>query len=228
MNDGSDQSTSSEHPEMERSLSVAVVTSSTGPALVKGALELVNWAAAAISVSNPNAGLAVQTVALLGGWAWSAWRLDRVRPALVAIANRIQSLQNEYVKKEEFADFLWDGMRRLSEQPEPPRQRLLRSIMLNVMNEPREHTENRLFLRLADELSVQALEMVLTEMSQRLDRHQHAAQIHGFDSRTDVFEELTAAGLLKRNVYTQDDDGRDLPALNTRGVNFINFARETD
>jgi hypothetical protein len=141
-------------------VSVAVVKADHAPA-VDAVIGAVNIASAGIALINPPAGAVVLTIAVVGGWAWNKWKFDRVRPVLEEVTKRVQSIENDYVRREEFADMLWDALRRLGEQPDPGRRKLLRNIILNTMDEPTDHTENRLFLRLADELSTVELRVFL-------------------------------------------------------------------
>jgi hypothetical protein len=156
---GGDDAADATHA-LERTLSVAVVKADQTP-VVEGVMGAVNILAAAISVANPAAGAAMQSVAVLGGWAWNKWKFDRVRPVLEEVTKRVQRIENDYVRREEFADMLWDALRRLGDQPDPKRRELLRNIIFNAATEPKDHTEHRRFLRLADELSWEELRVFL-------------------------------------------------------------------
>ncbi len=207
---------------MEGTLSVAVVKADHAP-LIRGVMDTVNLAGAAISVANPKAGLAVQTVAVLGGWIWNSWKFDRVKPVLENVVDRIHKIEHDYVRSEAFADVLWDALRRLGDQPDPTRRARLRNILLNVIDNPKDHTENRLFLRLADELSGGALEG-LSVVSRLQGKAEHSAQMgRGRSRHPDVLEELTAAALIKKDTYLIPDDE---PALNSRGTEFLRYCSE--
>jgi len=146
--------------ELERSISVAVVKADYSPA-IDSVLAAVNTAAAVIALKNAVAGAAVQSTAILGGWVWNRYKFDRVKPVLLDIQKRIQSVEAEYVRREEFADLLQDALRRLGDQPDPERGNWIRNALLRILDEPKDHTENRRYLRLADELST-AAQKVLT------------------------------------------------------------------
>jgi len=148
---------------LERAISLAVVKVDQGLA-IESALAAVNTAAAVIGFVNPIAGTALQTTAVLGGWVWNRYKLDRVKPVLVEIQKRIQAVESEYVRREEFADLLEDAFRRLGDQPDPERGNWIRNALLRIVDEPRDHTENRRYLRLADELSTPA-QKILTVIS---------------------------------------------------------------
>ena len=68
--------------------------------------------------------------------------------------------RDSFAQRDEFPDLLEDVLRRLSEQPDPDRRKGLQSIFEKIMEEPREHQANRLFLRLADELPSGALRLL--------------------------------------------------------------------
>jgi hypothetical protein len=137
---------------MERAVSVAVVKPDGTPA-IQAVIGSVNVAAAAISAVNPQAGIGVQALCAVAGWAWAKWKYDRVKPVLEETAKRIQGIESAYVRREEFADLLWDTLRRLGDQPSAHRQGLLGNILFNAIRAPQDHTLNRLFLRLADEMT---------------------------------------------------------------------------
>jgi len=145
---------------LERDISLAVVKADHTPA-VESVLAAVNTTAAIIAIKNAFAGAAIQGTALLGGWAWNRYKFDRVKPVLLQVQKRIQSVETEYVRREEFADLLQDAFRRLGDQPDPERGNWIRNALLKIIDAPKDHTENRRYLRLADELSADA-QKVLT------------------------------------------------------------------
>jgi hypothetical protein len=148
---------------MERAVSLAVVKPDHAP-IVDSVLDAVNLAAAGVAIANAKAGFAIQSVAVLGGWVWNKWKFDRVSPVLEEVAKRIQGIEHDYVRREEFADLLWDGLRRIGDQPDAVRRGRLRNILLNVVSAPKDHEDNRLFLRLADELSAVETRVLLATL----------------------------------------------------------------
>jgi hypothetical protein len=156
MNDGDMNNSGT---EMESSVSIAVLAPDSGT-IVGRLKDMVNLAAAAISVANPAAGLAVQTTAVLGGWIFQDRKCDRIRDALESVAARIQRVESEYVRKEEFADLLEDTLRRMADQPDEGRRHVMREVLESVMQRPRDFTESRLFVRLADELPTTHLKVI--------------------------------------------------------------------
>ena len=136
---------------MESSVSIAVVRPDHG-AVVDRIKDAVNLAAASISATNPAAGLALKTAAILGGWVFQERKYSRIKDALTSVANRIQQVEHEYVRKEEFADLLEETLRRMADQPSEDRRQIMRGILESVMERPRDFNESRLFVRLADEL----------------------------------------------------------------------------
>lgn len=137
--------------DAERHIAIAVIKPDRSRVL-QTVVDGVNLLADAIGAENPAAGIAVKTVAVLGGWVFQIHKYDRVRPALQAVAERLERTRTEYVRKEEFADVLEDALRRLAEQPNAERRQRIQNLLTNVMARPRDHAEHRLFLRLADEL----------------------------------------------------------------------------
>jgi hypothetical protein len=127
--------------------------------IVPRVLDAVNLAGDAIGVVNPAAGLGIKTVAVLGGWLYEARKYDRVGETLEDVVERVKDLDAKaavYVKAEEFTDFLEDALRKIADQPDPERRQALRAILLHVMERPNDHLKNIRFLRLANELPVEA------------------------------------------------------------------------
>jgi hypothetical protein len=87
-------------------------------------------------------------------------RPDRVFPVLRGLWDQQEKIKREYVKKEEFADLLLEGLRRAAEQPDPARREDLRTIILKITREPRRHDEHLMFIRWADELPLEALRVL--------------------------------------------------------------------
>ena len=68
---------------MESSVSIAVVRPDHG-AVVDRIKDAVNVAAAIISATNPAAGLALKTAAILGGWVFQERKYSRIKDALTS------------------------------------------------------------------------------------------------------------------------------------------------
>jgi hypothetical protein len=141
---------------LEHRVSVAIVKPDHEPAL-RTIIDGVNLLADAIAITNPVAGLAVRTGSVLSGWVWNRWKFDRVSPVLEAVSTRIQRVESDYVRQDEFADLLEDALRRISEQPSSDRRSALTNALLRIVEEPQDHVRNRWFLRCADELDGDAL-----------------------------------------------------------------------
>jgi len=155
----SDPKSDKSNMEMESSVSIAVLKPDHG-VIIERIRDGVNLAASSISVANPVAGVAIQTVAILGGWLFQERKYDRIKDALASVADRIQKVEHEYVKREEFADLLEETFRRMADQPNEERRHIMRGVLESVMERPRDFTESRLFVRLADELPGTHLKVV--------------------------------------------------------------------
>ncbi len=103
--------------------------------------------------------------ATLGGLAWQRRKAERAKDLVVALydlADLLQRTRFESVQKVEFEDLVEDVLRRFSEQrPTPNDATPCEKIFLKIVEEPREHVENRLLIRLADELPSEALKALL-------------------------------------------------------------------
>lgn len=108
----------------------------------------------------PGVGIAIKVAAWTGGWYFDAKKIDRVFPVLVGLRGQQAKIEREYVQKAEFDDLLHEGLRRLSEQPDDARRADLRNIILKITREPRRHDEHLMFIRLADELPLEALRVL--------------------------------------------------------------------
>jgi hypothetical protein len=129
---------------------------SQGIESVKALLEIIE----SLDGIVPGLGAVVKSLAATGAWAWNKRKVDRVRDTLVGLYQRLERTRSEYVRKDEFQDILEETLRRLSEQPNPERRRMMRTIFERILEEPLEHRSNRLFLRLADELPSGAVRLL--------------------------------------------------------------------
>jgi hypothetical protein len=218
----------------ERHLSVAIVKPDDS-ALSEHIKDSVNLIGDAIGVCNPWAGLTIKAVAVLGGWLWIPRKYERVRSFIHALADRVKGMRDGFVKHEEFADLLEDVLRRLSEQPDPDRRKMLRAIFEKVIEEPREHCENRLFLRLADELPSGALRLlsIVDNPVGPSDRNRHLVEViseatglQASDVR-DHIDELLANQILSGNTHRfVPMPGKAIDYLLTRkGRAFVDYCR---
>jgi hypothetical protein len=98
-----------------------------------------------------------KSVAALHGLAWQRRKAERAKDLVVALYDLLQRTRFEYVQKVEFEDLFEEVFRRFSEQPDSDRRDTMRKIFLKIIEAPREHVENRLLIRLADELPSEAL-----------------------------------------------------------------------
>lgn len=102
----------------------------------------------------------VKAVAVFSGWAWQKRRPERAKELFLGLYQRQERMRSEYVSKEEFPDLLNEALRRIAEQPDEDRRRRVRDVFLKILDSPKEHVENRRFLRLADELPAAALKVL--------------------------------------------------------------------
>jgi hypothetical protein len=64
--------------------------------------------------------------------------------------------QDSYVCKDEFKDLLEETLQRIANEPDENRRRWFKNILLKAIEQPRDHSEHRLFLRLTNELTALA------------------------------------------------------------------------
>lgn len=178
-------------------------------------LEVISLAASFAALADPRLaalGPILRGLIFTHGLWTDARKPDRVFDALVAIAAKLHESaaeKNDYVRKDEFKDLFEETLRRLSDQPDPARREWLRHILLKVMDDPKDHAENRLFLRLVDELSTDAhkllsiLNTAVTEDERHLARDEILARRAGTkkDQVVEHLDELARAGLLDRNQF---------------------------
>jgi hypothetical protein len=177
-------------------------------------------------------------LATVGCWPWNPRKADRVHDAIIGLYERLQRTRTEYVRREEFGDLVEETLRRMSEQPDAKRRQDLRMILFKVIETPREHSENRLFLRLADEFPVGALkvlaavEPVIVQAEYRQSFQAILAARTGLDI-TEVGQhmaDLSAAGLFDQKAFRiVAMPGKSLVFLLTRrGAMFLQYCRSRD
>lgn len=167
----------------------------------------------------PIIGNVVKPIALAGAWWLEDRKPDRVFPVLVAVREKISEVeknQNEYVRREEFKDLFEDALRRIADEPDPERRKWFQNILLRVIDEPKEHSHNRLFLRLVEELSsdahkvLAALDMPLTQADRNLERDDMLAKRSSIprDRIAEAMDELARLGLLDRDRFSGPDPSK--------------------
>jgi hypothetical protein len=155
-------------------------------------------------------GTIIKLAAFTGGWWPDDRKADRVFPVLLALKDKLHDadkIRDAYIRKDEFKDLFEETIRRIADEPDPDRREWFENILLNVIERSRGHSENRLFLRLVDELSTAAhkilgsLDTPFTREERQLDRDNILAQRAGLDAGqvVDVLEELISARLIKRD-----------------------------
>jgi hypothetical protein len=70
----------------------------------------------------PVVGTVVNVAMATGTLALGLKKPDRVFPVLPGLWEQQEKIKHDYVRKEEFGDFLLEGIRRLSEQPDSDRR----------------------------------------------------------------------------------------------------------
>lgn len=111
----------------------------------------------------------VKSVASVLGFHFQRRKAERARDLILALYERLQNALPEYVTREEFLDLFEDTLRRTAEQPDKQRREAMRRVFFKIIDEPREHVENRLLVRLADELPLDALK-ALPALNTRLTK----------------------------------------------------------
>ena len=164
----------------------------------------------------PTLGSIIKPMVIAGGWWLDDRKPDRVFPALVAIKDKFHEAerrQSEYIRKEEFKDLFEETIRRIADEPDPDRREWLKNVLLRVMDEPKDHAENRLFLRLLEELSTDAhkllaiLDQPITTTERQLEQDAILAGKAGIrrDRAAEAKEELARLGLIDRQRFVGPD-----------------------
>jgi hypothetical protein len=126
----------------------------------------------------------------------------RIAHCLIGLYDRLQKLEKkidrEYVRQEKFADHAHDAFRRASDDPDEARRKNFEVILANiaVKRDPRPtFEEERMVIRLADELTTAHLRVVIAHDGRRdqgRDRDEHS---------------LARDAILKRRADVQDIKG---------------------
>jgi hypothetical protein len=111
----------------------------------------------------PVLGLAVRLVAWREAWFADGKKSERVTPVLLGLYERLSKLeakQEEYLRSEDAQAVLEDAFARIADQPDETKREDLRRVLFKILEAPRDPSENRLFVRLADELPIPALKLL--------------------------------------------------------------------
>jgi hypothetical protein len=207
-------------PDRDLDINLAlVVLKPPESGIAPGILEAIGLAADAISIVNPEAGLAIKAAAVLGAWPYQRRKWDRVEQVLIGLRDRIDRVVREqtgaadqYVRRPEFADLLEDTVRRIADKPDSNRREAMRAVFLRILDKPLDHTENRRFIRLCDELPTAALEalnvistarpVVPNALSHGIDVRSIIAESTGRDHEEieEAIDQLTNELLLREGV----------------------------
>jgi hypothetical protein len=101
-----------------------------------------------------------KSVANVLGFFGQRRKAERASDLALALYDLLQRTRSEHVKKEEFQDLFEEVLRRTAEQPDAARRENMKRIFFRIIEEPHEHVENRLLLRLADELPADSLKIL--------------------------------------------------------------------
>jgi hypothetical protein len=189
----------------------------------------------------PFLGTIVKPMVVAGGWWAEDRKPDRVFPVLVALKDKLHNTdrsQSEYVRRDEFRDLVEEALRRIADQPSDERRRWLQNIFLRTVDEPRDHTENILFLRLAEELSTNAqkllsvLEQPVTNPSDTLEgRDNLLARRSGVPAERikEALKELVRAGVVDEETLSYGARGqRGFAGMLSRlGSDFLTYRNGT-
>jgi hypothetical protein len=99
----------------------------------------------------------IKSLAAVGGWPWQVRKAERAKVFLLGLYERLERTRFEYTKRDDFPDLFEEVLRRISEQPDDRRRDTMRAVFLKIIEEPRDHVENKLLVRLADELPSEVL-----------------------------------------------------------------------
>jgi hypothetical protein len=149
----------------------------------------------------------IKMAAVGGGWWVDDRKPDRVFPVLLALKDALHDTarkQTEYVRTDQFQDLFEETIRRIANEPSAQRREWFRHILLKILEHPKDHDENRLFLRLTDELSTPAHKVLailnrnLTAAERQLARDAILSVRSGVpeDRVLETLGELARAGLL--------------------------------
>jgi hypothetical protein len=111
----------------------------------------------------PGVDVAIKVVAAGRGWLVDPDKVDRVKPVLLGLYERIAKLEadaKEYIRKPEARAIIEDALARIGDQPDEARRQEMERVLFMILDNPQDLAENRLFLRLADELPVPALKLL--------------------------------------------------------------------
>lgn len=114
----------------------------------------------------PILGLAVRLIARRQAWFGDGKKSDRVTPVLAGLYARIAKLEaaaKDYIRKDQpeaTQALVEEALARIGDQPDEMRREGMQSILYKILERPRDPAENRMFLRLADELPAPALKLL--------------------------------------------------------------------
>jgi hypothetical protein len=111
----------------------------------------------------PGVGVAIRAVAFGRAWFLDGKKADRVTPVLLGLYERIAKLEadaKDYIRKDEAQIILEETLARIADQPDEPRREEMQRVLFRILEKPRDLAENKLFVRLADELSSPALKLL--------------------------------------------------------------------
>jgi hypothetical protein len=130
----------------------------------------------------PGVDVALRVVAVGRGWFFDGEKAERVKPVLLGLYERIAKLEadaTEYIRKPEARATIEEVLTRIGDQPDRSRRQDMERVLYKILEQPRDLAENRMFIRLADELPVLALKLLAAT---------HASVGHGV--RASVTQEL--------------------------------------
>lgn len=112
----------------------------------------------------PGLVLAVKGLAVGRAWLFDKKKPDRVLPVLLGFKERIEKLEaerREYLRTDDAQAVLEETFGRIADQPDEARREDMRRILFKMLETPpRDPSENRMFVRLADELPLPALKVL--------------------------------------------------------------------
>jgi hypothetical protein len=189
----------------------------------------------AASISGiPGAAIAVKGLCLGRAWLYDEKKPDRVMPILLGLRERIDKVegsQKEYIKTEAAQAVLEETLGRIADQPDEERRETMRRVFMKILEKPRDPAENKLFVRLADELPAPALKLLRAarqpvEPRQMISTRDALGRHAGVPAEVGPwFKFLVHQGLFDEDQLDHVQHGNFLKVLTPLGLSFDEYCR---
>jgi hypothetical protein len=183
----------------------------------------------------PGAALAVKGLCLGRAWLYDEKKPDRVLNVLLGLKERIEKLeaaQNEYLKTEAAHSVFEETLARIGDQPDEGRRETMKRMLGKILEKPRDPTENRLLVRLADELPTPALKLIQAARQTNEPRQLISTKV-GLARHAGLAQEeaefwlnyLVNQGLLDEDQLGSVQHGSYVKVLTPLGLSFEEYCR---